>query len=425
MLLDKGNLEIPYFETAFDNYFSTIRSTAKIETSYSPGKERQWSLVAAYSGYDRIKNRYLKNLTTLEKFLTPNLDDQDTTTMSNILLRAWYNQNEKFRKVNYQAGIDFNLEEGTGKRILDEKQQIGDYAAFLSIKYDPLKTVSMQPGIRLIYNTKYHAPLVYSLNMKWNPIEKLALRATYARGFKSPAIKELYLYFVDINHNVRGNPFLKAEYSNNYNLNISYNSETTKSFFSTDAGIFYNNIDNNIALAPEGNDLYTYINIGKYISKGFTVNTSWNLYPALTLVFGFSRTGQSFAFDAPGIKSATTYWNNDLTANFTYRFSKIKTTFSAYYKYTGRSPQVNPGDTESIAVGWVGDFNTLDASLMKAFWRNHLTVSAGAKNLFNVFTVPAVGSVSGAHSGGGGDSQSIAWGRTYFVKLAYSFNKYN
>jgi outer membrane receptor for ferrienterochelin and colicins len=101
-----------------------------------------------------------------------------------------------------------------------------------------------------------------------DPAANWALRTTYARGFKAPALKELYLYFVDINHNVQGNPDLKAEYSHNVNLNLSYNKETTRSYLNAEAGIFYNNINNNITLAPEGGDLYTYVNIGKYISEG-------------------------------------------------------------------------------------------------------------------------------------------------------------
>ncbi len=423
MLVDKGSPLLPYYESAFDNYFSTVRATGKVEFSYSPRKDRQWSMVAAYSAYSRLKNRYLKDLTTLQEVLTPNVDDQDTTTITNSLFRAWFNQDEKYSKVNYQAGVDLNLESGTGKRILDNKQQIGDYAAFFTLKYDPVHSVSLQPGARVIYNTKYNAPLVYSLNVKWTPLQKWAVRATYARGFKSPALKELYLYFVDINHNVRGNPSLKAEYSNNFNLNLDYSNESGKSFFHADAGLFYNNIDNNITLAPEGNSIYTYVNIGKYISKGAQLNASWSLYPALTVKLSFSQTGQSFAFDAAGIRSASSYWNNDVTGNIVYKFDKLKITASAFYKYSGRAPQVVPNDDRTISVGWVNDFHMLDISLIKSFWQNHLSVSVGGKNLFNVKTIPAVGAQGSAHSSSG-DSVDVAWGRTFFVKLSYNFNKY-
>jgi outer membrane receptor for ferrienterochelin and colicins len=423
LLLDKGPLLLPYYETAFDNYFSTIRATGKLESSFTPRKDRQWSIVAAYSDYNRIKNRYFNDLTTLEKVLTPNSDDQDTTTFNNSLLRAWYNHSDKYAAVNFQAGIDLNLEGGSGKRILDEKQKIGDYAAFFSLKYDPLKSVSIQPGVRAIYNTKYNAPLVYSLNVKWSPGTRWALRGTYARGFRSPALKELYLYFVDINHNVRGNPDLEAESSHNFNLNLSYNKESSKTYFSADAGIFYNNVDNNITLAPVGYDLYTYINIGNYVSRGGQLNTSFNFYPKLSFRIGFSTTSQSYAFDKGAMKNAASYWNTDITGTINYRIEKRNLTFSAFYKYSGKAPQIFPYDDRTISVGWVNDYHTMDLSVMKAFLRNHLFITLGGKNLFDVRIIPSTGNAGGAHSGNS-DSINVAWGRTYFVKLSFNFNKY-
>jgi len=423
LLLDKGPLLLPYFESAFDNYFTTLRSTTKLESSYTPRKDKNISLVAAYSSYNRIKNRYLKDLTTLDKILTPNSDDQDTTAISNMLLRAWYNQNVQGSKLNYQAGVDLNLESGSGKRIQDQKQQIGDYAAFLSFRYDPVKSLSLQPGIRAIVNTKYNAPLVYSVNAKWIPRANWTLRLTYAKGFKSPALKELYLYFVDINHNVRGNPNLKAEYSHNLNLTLSHHLESDKAFLHAEAGLFYNNINNNIALAPEGNDLYTYINIGKYLSRGAQANVNWNLYPSLTIKVGVSATAQSYAVDKSSIKNAAANWTKDITGSLSYRIVKQNLTFSAFYKYTGDAPQVIPDADNSISVGWVEDFHTLDASVVKSFYANRVSLTLGGKNLFDVRTVPAVGSGGGAHSGSSG-SVNVAWGRTWYAKVSFNLNRY-
>ena len=67
-------------------------------------------------------------------------------------------------------------------------------------------------------------------------------------------------------------------------------------------------------------------------------------------------------------------------------------------------------------------YNIMDITAVKAFWENRIRVSAGVKNLFNVTTVPASGIV-GTH-GSGSDGMNIGWGRTFFVKFTFTFNKY-
>ncbi|NJK87273.1 MAG: TonB-dependent receptor [Bacteroidales bacterium] len=94
--------------------------------------------------------------------------------------------------------------------------------AFYSyLMWSPASSLQIQPGLRIPYNSKYKAPLVYSLNLKFSP-GKFNLRASYARGFRTPSLKELYMEFIDQNHQVFGNDALKAETANNYNLSAGY-----------------------------------------------------------------------------------------------------------------------------------------------------------------------------------------------------------
>ena len=72
---------------------------------------------------------------------------------------------------------------------------------------------------RVAYNTKYESPITPSLNLKYE-VKKTIFRASYARGFRAPSLKELYLQFYDSNHQIEGNEELVAERSHNFNLNI-------------------------------------------------------------------------------------------------------------------------------------------------------------------------------------------------------------
>lgn len=419
MLQDKGDLQKPYFETAIDNYFHTQRQTSKIETSYTISEKRQISLVGAYSTYVRKRDVYHNDLTILEKQLVGG----DTTSVGSILLRAWYNRNYPEQKLNYQVGFDGNLEKNEGERIEGGSQQIGDYAGFISLKYNPIESISLQPGARFIYNTKYNAPLVYSLNVKYSISGHSSIRATYARGFRAPSIKELYLDFVDINHNLHGNPDLEAESSHNVNLNFSYNREIGKSFINTELGLFYNNVTNMIWLFQVGNDItsYTYGNISEFVSRGAQLNATVSFYPRITLKGGVSHVGRKFPDNGSETADNSFHYSTDFNTMATYNFEKYAASISANFKYTGRFPQLTPDGT--FEGDYIEGYPNLDISIIKSLFKNSFSISAGGKNLFDVKDVEAGVVNSGAHSTGGSGSSRVAWGRTVFLKLTYNFKK--
>jgi outer membrane receptor for ferrienterochelin and colicins len=426
LLVDKGNLFPPYFETAFDSYFTTIRYTGKAEYSMKLPNDHFLNIIAAYSYYDRIKKKYFKDLTTLEEVITPNPDDQDTTGVTSWMGRATFAKNNS-GKFNYQTGIDINIESGTGKRILNNYQQIGDFAGFASIKWDPWKFLSFQPGIRLIYNTKFTAPVVFALSGKWTIREGFNLRLAYSKGFRSPAIKELYMYFVDINHNIQANPELRSETSNNINLNLNYSIERKKRVWSMELAGFYNHVNNIITLGfiDSKTSLYKYINVDKYNAISGQLNLSYSLYPALTLQGGVAEIGRNYHNNQLS-KSTDFSFSTDFSADFSYRFDKADLTFALNYKYTGQTPMfLITADT--ISQGVVKSYSLMDFTATKGFLNSMVRLSAGVKNIFDVTTTPAVGTGNGgggAHGSGGSDGpQAIAWGRTFFISLSLNINK--
>jgi outer membrane receptor for ferrienterochelin and colicins len=420
LLKDYGNLDTTYFETAKDQDFHTIRQTSKVEGTYTISANRQISMVGAYSTYNRKRNLYYNDLTKLEKTIISG----DTNNVKNYLLRAWYSRNYSNQKLNYQVGFDGNLEKFEGERVQDASQDIGDYAGFISVKYEPLSKISFQPGVRFIYNTKYDAPIVYNLNAKYSITANSSIRASYARGFRSPTIKELYLEFKDSNHDLKGDSTLQAEYSHNVNLNFSYNRETRKTFFNTDFGLFYNYVDNMIGLFQDGKDItsYTYGNVSKFISQGAQVNATVNFYPKITLKGGVSLVGRKFPTDIDTVAETGFQYSTDFNAMATYNFDKLNASLTVDYKYTGKFPILIPDST--FKNQYTEGYSNLDITLMKSFMQNRFSISVGGKNLFNLKTVQSgMASGGGAHSGGGDGTMSVAWGRTAFVKLSYNFKK--
>src|SRR5690606_11792631 len=123
--------------------------------------------------------------------------------------------------------------------------------------------LTIQPAMRFIYNTKYKAPLIPALNIMSELTDNITLRASYAKGFRAPSLKELYFFFVDASHNIQGNGDLGAESSDAFNFGLSYTLVNEKRVLKLEPNLFYNAIENKITLAnlqtELQNGLFTYI----------------------------------------------------------------------------------------------------------------------------------------------------------------------
>ncbi|MFA6403469.1 MAG: TonB-dependent receptor [Salinivirgaceae bacterium] len=421
-IADSTTKEYFAFPNADDELYQTARANTKAEIQYKPSEKNAISFMAAYSFYNRIKNTYHKNLYYETSELTQDLSKQDTTKFNSVISRASYTQ--QINKVDFQTGYDINIETGEGKRITDI-QRIDDYAAFLSIQYKPLSKLSFQGGTRFIYNTKFNAPIVYSLNAKWDPISNLNIRASYGTGFRSPSLKELYLNFVDVNHEVKGNPNLEAEYSENINLSFNYKRDNDKHSNGYAIKLFHNRIENKIDYLYDSvkASKADYINIdGIYKTIGGQLEYTFYLHPRFEFKTGVNYTGKSKFADL----NDYTY-TPDYTASLNYHNLKYLFRLNIFYKYNGKQSQfysVKKGEETNIEERYISPYNMLDVSVNRPFYDDKVTVACGIKNLLDVKTVDGTGGSGDAHSGGGDGNSNIAWGRTFFVKINININKF-
>jgi outer membrane receptor for ferrienterochelin and colicins len=415
------------YEKAFDEYHFTRRYDVKSSaTLKQPDKRGSFNFLAAWSVYRKIKRTYLKDLVTLNKVSAADPARHDTATINGVLLRGYYS-NSSGSRLNYQAGYDINMEIGTGKRMNGEKS-IYEYAAFLSTRYDPLINLSIQPGLRAIYNTRYKAPLVWSLSMKYDPVKNLQLRASAGQGFRSPSLKELYLDFRDSNHNVVGNEDLKSEKSVNVNGSATYLLEAVKSSFTFESKVYYNKMKNKIDLLYDPVDPTgaRYMNIpgNNFVTKGGSFDISYRLHPRFKMNTGIIFSGKSKLYDPSGFT-----WSESLVTNFNYKNLKYKFNLSLYYKYTGiykdyRGEFDLNNQIGSIREEYMNDYSLMDLTLSRPFFKNRVTIATGIKNMFDVTNVFSTGGGSSVHGSGNAAESSVGWGRTFFLKMSYMFNEY-
>jgi outer membrane receptor for ferrienterochelin and colicins len=423
-LRDEGLLELPYYETRTDQYFYTTRMVYRSDFRYDFSKRSRLNATASYSKYEKIKNTSKIDLTTLKRFPTPGM--QDTTLFDNTMFRSDYSYGDEKSIIKYQFGVDLNKETGSGKRIENNNQQIGDYAVFASMNYMPWAVLNIQPGVRFIHNTRFSAPVIFSLNAKYDITERFLVRVSVASGFRAPSLKELYLNFVDVNHNIHGNPDLLAETSLNTNLLFQFNSTAERDYvWGLELNLFNNNIKDNIQLLEVGtnNLIFSYINVNRFTSRGAEINFNNNVYPWLTVKFGITLTGQKAEYS---VDKSTGFENyTDFNASLNYWIKKYDLNFSVYYKYNGRSPRLNQAQSsDELEMRFMSPYQTLDINAGKWLWKRRINLQVGAKNLFDNTEVDISGSTGGtSHASADGGSSAVNWGRTFFVKLQFRFNK--
>jgi outer membrane receptor for ferrienterochelin and colicins len=427
-VINKGTPRPPYFQTAFDDYYKTNRFNNSATLNGEIGKDKNLNVILAYNHFQRRKNTFFRDLTTIEDILSSSPGAQDTSTFNNIMSRGTFSTSKTDSWINYEVGYDINHEIGFGPRILQERQTIGDYAVFSSAEIQPFERFTLRPGLRAIHNTAYEAPLVPSLNLRYKILEnkekrqELTIRSSYARGFRAPDLKELYFFFVDINHNIQGNPDLVAEHSHNFNLATTFSKRKKNLRTKLTLSGFYNHIENMIGLAQAGGTLFTYFNINQFRTTGGNLIAEWAFYN-FNIQAGGSYIGRYNQFnDDPNSSTQEPFlFSPEGQLNAAYNFKKIGLKIASFYKYTGKMPIVRVDQDGDPSTTMIDDFNTLDLSLTKDFWDNKIQLTIGAKNLFNVTNINGI-MPGGAHSGGG-SSMAIAMGRTYFMALNFHLSK--
>lgn len=418
-IVNKGRERAPLFIQAFDDTYITNRISNSLNIKH-PVKDGQINILSAYNYYKRRKNTYNTDLVTLSSELVPDNSAQDTTSFDLIMSRGSYERAKKASKIKYELGYDINRESGRGKRIKQNTQQITDVALFATLEYKLLKNLVVRPGMRYGYNSAYTPPLSPSFHVKWGD-EKNNIRASYARGFRAPSLKDLYFDFVDVNHNIQGNPNLKAEYSHNYQFTYTTSKKWNKNLSTTSSiGGYYNSITNLITLAqvPETTQ-FSYENIDYFKTQGIRNNNTFS-YQKTKIGLGFSVIGRYNELSSEENVNKFSY-SPEVLLNTTHHFTKIGTHLSIYGKYQGELLGFFINEEEEVVQSTIGAFTTLDVSLKKSWLKNKLSTIVGVKNLLNVTAVNSVGE-TGAHSSSS-TSTPVSYGRTFFTTLSLNLSK--
>lgn len=133
-----------------------------------------------------------------------------------------------------------------------------EYAAYLHLQKILMKKVILGAGIRFEDNSNFGREWIPKLGLVYHPFSQTALRATAAKGFRAPSVKDLFLY-------APANRELKPERLWNYELGIN---QSIGKFFSIDVCGFYYEGDQLIEMTLIAPGKMQNQNIGSNKAKG-------------------------------------------------------------------------------------------------------------------------------------------------------------
>ncbi|MGB3007518.1 MAG: TonB-dependent receptor, partial [Chitinophagaceae bacterium] len=230
---------------AFDQEFLTRRLMQQLQASYFANSKLNFQAQAAYTNYRRQVFSTTLSKQTGDVRLNISEGAQSIVYSNGFTFRGTssYKLSEK---VSLQSGVDINMESGEGERLANGKNVVNDYALFITTEISPSEKIKIRPGLRFIKNSVYDAPpVIPSINTKIILGKNLDLRLSYANGFRSPSLRELYFSFFDVNHQIIGNPNLKAETSNSFTGSVNWRKTSPQQIvFTANSGGFYNSIKN-------------------------------------------------------------------------------------------------------------------------------------------------------------------------------------
>jgi hypothetical protein len=272
-------------------------------------------------------------------------------------------------------------------------------------------------------HSDFRSPLIYGISLDYKP-ENFTFKTSYARGFRAPSLKQLYLQFIDNNHEIHGNEDLKPEMADNFTFSADYVFVRNRHMMGFEAGLFYNNIRDAVQLAISTSQpgWGKYFNVDReYSTKGFEAAINYRYSPGVFLNASFVNTGRS-RLDDPG----EFFWSFDFTSSAGWTLKNPGLQFAAYYKYNDAYLEFagnynQEGQLEGIAQQKTSGYHILDVTALKKIFRNKIIVSAGVKNLLNVTKISSLGNVD-IH-GSIDNDLSAAYGRTLFLSASYNFSK--
>lgn len=185
--------------------------------------------------------------------------------------------------ISLSTDYQFNLLDADLVNFVYPRRHTGLIAAATALHWEHLKFQTSLLGTFVHEQVKNGAKSAKD-RMEWTPAAVISyrpfketdlnLRAFYKRIFRMPTLNDLYYTFI-------GNIDLKPEYTNQYNIGVTYAKEFPHKWLrriEAQVDVYYNEVENKIVAMPTSNFFrWTMVNLGEVEIRGIdlAVQTDW------------------------------------------------------------------------------------------------------------------------------------------------------
>lgn len=329
---------------------------------------------------------------------------------------------------DFQLGYELDYTSGYAALIAGNffeeavKRKIFTYSNFLSAEWNISDRISVRPGVRLSLSENFENQYNYSLSARYKTSENSNLRAIVGSANRFPKYDELYTYFVNLNHDIQGNPDLKPETGFSIGAFWDQKFATANDWrigYSVDA-LYLDVRDRIDMMVIKQPSTYKYMNINRYKNMLLSANVDFRKDQFAFSVRG-AVNGRSITMTEVTNDSADKFqYIVQAGASATYKLKKTDTNFSLYYKYTGEDRLYVEDAAGGVRLGITDAFHMMDFIVSQPFWNNHFEISAGVKNIFDVTSVKSTALPGSSHTAASG-TINLYYGRSYFARLMFQF----
>lgn len=180
----------------------------------------------------------------------------------------------------FSTGFEHRKEMLKNKRLKGGKGEVTLNSLYLQDEIDLTDNLIFSLGVRLDDHETFGNETSPRASIVWNKTDNFTLKASYGHGFKAPNIKQSSADYVFAFGPIKvtGNPDLKPETNNAFELGASYNTDK----YSINAAIFDNKVKNLIELTGPVSDR-TYKNVSEARLKGLELSSTVALGKSLNL----------------------------------------------------------------------------------------------------------------------------------------------